>query len=178
MGEFTPFGEQTAIYLGALATAQKVDPQAIADAYAEYYTAPTVPWVSYIDNATRGFLNNVAAGQKFPHTGAGDTETNAVAHVISVVAMRAGRPGFLADAEAAIRIVQDNDDAVAFGMTFARMLERVILGSTVEDAILGVAELLRTNGTGNPNDRWFGCVAFFPLHCRHTRIRDVCLLIQ
>ncbi len=42
----------------------------------------------------------------FPHTGAGDTETNAVAHVLPVVAMRAGRPDFLADAEAAIRVVQ------------------------------------------------------------------------
>ena len=159
VGEFTPFGEQMAVYAHSLATQQKVDPQNIADSYYSYYTSPentTRPFVSYLDNATKGFLENVAAGARFPHTGAGDTETNAVAHVLPVVVMRAGREDFLEEAEAAIRVVQDNDDAVAFGMTFARMLEKVILGTPVDRAILEVAELLRTNGTGNPNDRWFG----------------------
>lgn len=77
--------------------------------------------MSYVDNATRGFLANYKSGLRWPHCGSGDTETNAVAHVLPVVVMRAGRPGFLRDAEAAIRVVQDNDDAVAFGMTFARV---------------------------------------------------------
>ena len=74
---------------------QTVDPQAIADAYTAYYSAPaneSRKWVSYVDNATKGFLKNVQAGRKFPNTGAGDTETNAIAHVLPVVAMRAGRP--------------------------------------------------------------------------------------
>ena len=47
----------------------------------------------------QGFLANVRAGRRWPHTGAGDTETNAVAHVLPVVVMRAGRPHFLRDAE-------------------------------------------------------------------------------
>lgn len=129
-GSFTPFGEQMAVYAHSLAQEQRVDPQAIADAYAAYYSAAenaTRPFVSYVDNATLGFLANVGAGRRWPHTGAGDTETNAVAHVLPVVAMRAGRDGFLEAAEAAIRVVQDNEEAVAFGLTFARMLEQVIL---------------------------------------------------
>jgi hypothetical protein len=69
--------------------------------------------------------------------------------------MRAGRPNFYRDAEAAIRVVQDNDDAVAFGMTFARILERVILGDSAEQAIATVTQLLKVNGTGNTNDRFF-----------------------
>lgn len=68
--------------------------------------------------------------------------------------MRAGRPHFLRDAEAAIRVVQDNDDAVAFGLTFARILERVILGDSVADAIARVQQLLHL-GTGNCNDAFF-----------------------
>ena len=158
VGEFTPFGEQMAVYTHALAAAQQVDPQGIADAYNAYYTSPineTRKYVSYVDNATKGLLHNVANGKKWPHTGAGDTETNAVAHVLPVVAMRAGRPNFYRDAEAAIRVVQDNDDAVAFGMTFARILERVILGDTPDEAIKTVAKLLKVNGTGNTNDRFF-----------------------
>lgn len=122
-----------------------------------YYTPPlneSRRFNSYYDNATKGFLANVAAGQKWPHTGDGDTETNAVAHVLPVVVMRAGRPSFLQDAEAAIRIVQDNDDAVAFGLTFARILERVILGDSIVDAVRVTAATLRA-GTGNPNDAWF-----------------------
>ena len=181
-GQFTPFGEQMFVYAASLARgeraavcaqsksasfhahlkshppAQTVDPQAIADAYTAYYSSPaneSRKWVSYVDNATKGFLKNVQAGRKFPHTGAGDTETNAIAHVLPVVAMRAGRPGFYRDAEAAIRVVQDNDDAVAFGMTYARILERVILGDSPEEAITAVAQLLKNNGTGNTNDRFF-----------------------
>ena len=54
----------------------------------------------------------------------------------------------------AIRVVQDNEDAVAFGLTFARILERVILGDTVPHAITSVQQLLH-HGTGNPNDAFF-----------------------
>lgn len=122
-----------------------------------YYTPPlneSRRFNSYYDNATKGFLANVAAGRKWPKTGDGDDETNAVAHVLPVVVMRAGKPSFLQDAEAAIRIVQDNDDAVAFGLTFARILERVILGDAIVDAVKVTAATLRA-GTGNPNDAWF-----------------------
>ena len=140
------------VYARSLAREQSVDPQAIADAYAEYYSPNATnkrPFKSYFDNATKvctsarkgvgarsslasscyflfainpsshtyivpmstatprkwpaskhqGFLANVRAGRRWPHTGAGDTETNAVAHVLPVVVMRAGRPHFLRDAE-------------------------------------------------------------------------------
>lgn len=157
VGELTPFGEQTMVFGGAIIKHGGVDGQAIADGYTKYYTAPanmSRPWRSYYDNATKGFLANVRAGRVFPHTGDGDTETNAVAHVLPVAVMLAGRPGFLAAAEAAIRVVQDNDEAVAFGLTYARMLESVIMGGGVGDAILAVADVLG-NGTGNRNDRFF-----------------------
>ena len=157
-GLWTPFGEQMEVYARSLARKQRVDPVDIAAAYEAYYSAPantSRSFRSYYDNATKGFLENVRAGRTFPHTGNGDTETNAVAHVLPVVAMRAGRPHFLRDAELAIRVVQDNDDAVAFGMTFARILEAVILGSSIEDAIETVAALLGGKGTGNRNDRFF-----------------------
>jgi len=156
VGTVTPFGDQTVVYAEALATAGSVDPVAIAAAYEAYYTPPmntSRPYKSYYDHATKDFLANYAAGKRWPHTGGNDSETNAVAHVLPVAVMRAGRPGFLRDAEAAIRIVQDNDDAVAFGLTFARILERVILGDSVVTAIRSVAATLR-NGTGNPNDGW------------------------
>ncbi|KAH8083974.1 ADP-ribosylglycohydrolase [Aureococcus anophagefferens] len=83
-----------------------------------------------------------------------DAETNAVAHVLPVAAARAGFDDFLESCEAAIRVVQDNDDAVAFGLAFARILEAVILGSTVDDAVRDVREAL-ARGTGNRNDAFF-----------------------
>jgi hypothetical protein len=67
--------------------------------------------------------------------------------------MLAGKPNLLTDAEAAIRVVQDNDDAVAFGLLFARMLERVILGDSVLEAIRATAATLHA-GTGSPDDAW------------------------
>jgi hypothetical protein len=88
VGEFTPFGEQTMVYARSLVSEGKVDPSAIAAAYTAYYTPPlntSRRFNSYYDNATKGFLANVAAGRTWPHTGDGDTETNAVAHVLPVV---------------------------------------------------------------------------------------------
>lgn len=130
VGAGTPFAEQTSIYAHAIADQLKggsgdwsLDVQHIADKYTAYYTKPaniSRGYASYYDNATKGFLDSPKK--------LGDTETNAVAHVLPVVILRAGKPGFLKDAEAAIRIIQDTDEAVAFGMTFARILERVILG--------------------------------------------------
>lgn len=135
-----------------------MNPQGIAENYTSYYTDPAYserPFRSYIDNATKGFLLNVARGQQWPHTGAGDTETNAVAHVLPVVVMRAGRPGFLQEAENAIRVVQDNEDAVAFGLTFARILERVILGDVVSSAIDEVRRVLAEGVVDNRNNAFF-----------------------
>lgn len=157
IGEFTPFGEQMFVYTDTIAKSGNVHPQEIANAYTKYYTAPmneSRPFVSYVDNATKGFLKNVEAGHVWPHTGAGDTETNAIAHVLPIVVMLAGTRNFLRDAEAAIRVVQDNPDAVAFGMTFARILERVILGDSIDAAVSKVIDILE-HGTGNPNDRFF-----------------------
>ena len=68
---------------------------------------------------------------------------------------------------AAIRVVQDNDDAVAFGLTFARILERVILGDTVANAIASVQQLLH-HGTGNPNDAFFAHGARVCMSCRRV----------
>ena len=95
-GEFTPFGEQMMLFAESLSAQQRVDPQAIADHYAHFYSrnaSARRPYASYVDNATRSFLDNVRAGRRFPHTGGGDTETNACAHALPVIAMRAGRPG-------------------------------------------------------------------------------------
>eukprot|EP00729_Bicosta_minor_P016179 gene16179-29351_t len=155
-GAGTPFAEQTSIYAHAIADQLKggsgdwsLDVQHIADKYTAYYTKPaniSRGYASYYDNATKGFLDSPKK--------LGDTETNAVAHVLPVVILRAGKPGFLKDAEAAIRIIQDTDEAVAFGMTFARILERVILGDGIQQAIVNVTETLKA-GTGNRNDAFF-----------------------
>ena len=63
---------------------------------------------------------NVGKGQVWPHSGGGDTETNAVAHALPVVAMLAGHPEMLQAVNNAVRVTQDNDAAAAFGLTFAR----------------------------------------------------------
>ena len=56
IGAQTPFGEQMLVYARSLAKEQSVDPQAIADAYEEYYSPKATskrPFQSYFDNATK-----------------------------------------------------------------------------------------------------------------------------
>ena len=52
-----------------------------------------------------------------------------------VVALYAGHPDMIYEVEDAIRVSQDNEDAVAFGCAFARILEACILGESGEEAV-------------------------------------------
>ena len=62
-----------------------------------------------------------------PTCGANDTQANAIAHMPAVVARFAGTATLLERVAAVIRVTQDTEDAVAFGLAAARILEHVIL---------------------------------------------------
>lgn len=99
------------------------------------------PWKTYFDNCTKGFLANVDAGAKWPETGDGDEEVNAVVHLMTVSAVASiiedmTLDNYLTITRNAIWVWQNNDAALVFGLTYARILYEVVrFNSSIDDAI-------------------------------------------
>jgi hypothetical protein len=148
LGEDSPYGQQTRVYLSTLS--QKADgdvtPPELEAAYYGYYKAggPCFTTVlngtkCYHDGSTKGFIANEKAGSHWPVCGANDTQANAIAHMPAVVARYAGSPDVLDRVAALVRVTQNTDQAVAFGLGAARILEKVILGSSGPEAVKAAA---------------------------------------
>lgn len=159
LGEDSPYGQQSRVYLAALANNDgKVDPSALEQAYYNYYK-PGGPCYTtilngtkcYHDKSTKAFIANEEAGKHYPNCGAVDTQANAIAHMPAVVARHAGEPDLLDQVATMIRVTQNTDDAVAFGLAAARILEKVILGSDGKDAVVAVAKELVDPNRKHPN---------------------------
>ena len=72
--------------------------------------------------------------------GADDNQLPAAAKLPVVVSRFAGSDDFAARIEEAIRVTNDNQDAVNYGLYAARVLERVILGDGVKEALQSALE--------------------------------------
>lgn len=72
--------------------------------------------------------------------GADDNQIPAFSKVPPLVARYAGDPSLLEKVEEAVRITNNNDEAVAFSLFGARALEAVILGDSIPDALAKAAK--------------------------------------
>lgn len=160
-GENTPYGQQNRMYLATLAKtsrrASNVNAKLMQDAYYAYYGPEDAPCHSqqqpavnkttgcYWDGSTKQFIANYMAGKRWPHVGANDTQANAMVHMIPIVAAHADQSHLLDEVETLIRVTQNTDDAVAFGLAAARVLRQIILGRSPLEAVqLAAKELLDT----------------------------------
>ena len=126
-GSNTPYGQQYMAYLTTGASDGGFAPAAIEKAYAALYAA-AAPWW-YKDASTKEFLQNEANGQHWPSCGGNDDQADAIVHALPVVALLGGRgntSAMLAAADPVIRVTQNTDKGVAFGLAAARVLEYVI----------------------------------------------------
>lgn len=155
-GENTPYGQQNRMYLATLATSPPkphVNATLMQDAYWSFYGAKDgachdkqIPVVHktgcYWDGSTKGFVANYQKGQRWPHVGANDTQANAIVHMIPLVAALADKPNMLDEVETLIRVTQDTNDAVSFGLAAARVLRGVVLGKPTVQAVQDAAKEL------------------------------------
>jgi type IV secretory pathway TrbL component len=66
-------------------------------------------------------------GKRWPQCGSADFQVDCCRKVVPLVASLAGAPGLYEAVEDAIRLTQDNDDAVAYGTAFAAILEAAVV---------------------------------------------------
>lgn len=165
-GENTPYGQQNRVFLSTLSAAPPIAginwPPFMQEAYWQYYGPDNAPCHErqvpiahttgcYWDGSTKGFIANYQAGKRYPHVGANDTQGNAIVHMVPIVAALAGKPGMLGEVEKLIRVTQDTDKAVAFGLAGARVLSKVIGGSSLLQAVQSTAEDLKDPTREHPN---------------------------
>ena len=160
-GMLSPYGEQLLFVTEYSAAELEIDGPKMSDAmlvWAESFGGRP-------DHAISEFIKNKKEGKGYPDCGADDeqgeclqlagarltllpldsafTLTNiiacCVAHcymkVVPVTCLYAGKPELAAKVEEAIRVHQNNDVAVAFGVAASCMLEAVLLGSSLSEAL-------------------------------------------
>lgn len=126
----SPYGQQTVSHVAVGAANRSFPPTAIEASYYSRWGPGSIAvqekW--YKDASTKEFLENEARGQHWPQCGGNDNQDDALAHMIPVVAMYAGNTtAMLAAADTVIRVTQNTDDAAAFGLAGARILEKVLI---------------------------------------------------
>lgn len=99
----------------------------------------------YIDGATNktlDFLSNLATGQKKLKSGADDNQISAFAKIPAVVGAINNSPRFEKSIETAVRLTNNNDEAVTYSLYAAHVLHQVINGAEVKNALLLALELV------------------------------------
>ena len=110
----------------------------------------------YRHGSVRAMVEGHLNGLPWDQLGSDDPQVDCCVKIIPVCAAYAGDEAMLEVVEDAIRLTQDNDEAVTFGCGFARVLEACILGSTPIEAIDTVSQELRRAGRSypQPDDRF------------------------
>eukprot|EP00050_Salpingoeca_kvevrii_P007858 m.299110 g.299110 ORF g.299110 m.299110 type:complete len:346 (+) comp14040_c0_seq1:2-1039(+) len=148
-GSFSPYGQQTLVFLSSLIEGNGTVPTILERNYNALYTIGVCGPDSgcYQDGSTKGFLANERAGKHYPYCGANDDQADAIAHMIPIVALMAGNKTMLPMLANMIRVTQNTERAVGFGLAAARILEHVILSgeSGLNAVTAAIAEMKDPN---------------------------------
>ena len=130
-GKVSPYGAEALAVIESLSSAENVLPDQLAADIASYISA----YDGYKNHPTKTLIDNVADGMKYPECGADDGQANSLVKVPIAVARYAGGPDFLSKVEETIRVHQNNDKAVRYGLAAALLLEHIIHGASVKVAL-------------------------------------------
>ncbi|GAX80493.1 hypothetical protein CEUSTIGMA_g7931.t1 [Chlamydomonas eustigma] len=134
-GDQSPYGAELVPLLRTLASSTG---DFSADSYAkeivDYFTSST----AYRNASIRGVITNYEEGKRGIACGhATDFQANCFAKAALIVAKYGGKPELLNVAEKAIRVQQNNDDAVRYGLTAVKLMEKVVVeGHTIDQALM------------------------------------------
>ncbi len=140
-GDLTHYGDGARLLLRTLAE-HGPDRDAYGRALVAFYEAPKPG--RYVDKPTRHLLETRARrteGAPFDH-GAEDDQNVTTSRLAPLVVLRAGHPALMTDVDTFTRVLQDNDRAVAYACTHARLIEHLLAGEDLETAVARIDRLL------------------------------------
>jgi ADP-ribosylglycohydrolase len=150
----SPYGELLLFRTQHIAATRQVDTTAMTEQLYEWAESANS---GCEDGALKVFVESVKAGKTYPECGADDSQAICYMKVVPVTCLYAGKPELKQKVEQAIRVHQNNDVAVAFGVAAACVLERVLLtgslpdNSFVESLLWTLTTRSRTLGTRRPS---------------------------
>jgi len=133
IGQSSPYGEELICLLDYMAKndGDFVSPESFADALLQW--AET--FGGRQNHSIKQFVERRKAGAKFPSCGADDNQANAFMKGILIGVRYCGLPELPEKVEQAVRVHQNDDLAVEFGLAAARSIERLIMGESLRDLI-------------------------------------------
>jgi ADP-ribosylglycohydrolase len=142
-GEASHYGAQMMAMATAMAGQDGYTADAYAGAFREWFDYGG-RWVGYCDRPTRATLLAMAAAaadeQPITTCGADDAQLPAISKLPVLVARHHDDPGLAEMVESAVRLTNDRDDSVAWGLATARMLAAAIHGASPADAVAAARE--------------------------------------
>lgn len=141
-GSLSPYGAELGAMLTFLAqpaqqkllqAKQPIQGSSWAVALATYFKDV---YKGYRNHSIKTLLANVEEGKQYPETGdSQDTQANSLCKLPAITAVYAGTDQLPAAVEAAVRAQQNNATSVSLAMAGARILEKVVLGSSINEAL-------------------------------------------
>lgn len=131
-GKLSPYGEEAASLVRSVAAAGALVPERFAEASA----ADFKNYKGRLNSLSKKFLEQWDAGARWPTCGvAGDTQAHSLVRVPVIVARYAGKSECRDMVADAVRVHQTSQAPVDYAQAMAALLERIILGVSVQDAL-------------------------------------------
>ena len=142
-GMLSTYGEQLLFVTEHVASTMKQEPTG------EGMSRAMLEWAETFggrpDSALKQFVENMKKDDKsgqWPNCGADDDQAHIYMKIVPVTCRYAGSPELVDKITQAIQVHQNNQKAIAFGIASARILEAVLLGAPLEEALATVEKNL------------------------------------
>jgi len=137
LGEFTHYGDQTLVLLKSIVAAGGFD----LDRFAEDWQALFNAYDGYVDQATKGTLQNISDGKESASAGSASLELAGAARIAPLVyRYRNDLDGLIAAARAQTAFTHNTDHVIASAEFFGRLAFKVLGGQTPVSAMQAVLD--------------------------------------
>eukprot|EP00960_Hanusia_phi_P015728 463302-Hanusia_phi.AAC.6 len=131
-GQLSPYGAEGLGMLKCMNSLPQHDPMRLAQKFAENLKA----YSGRLNHASKELIANIEAGKTFPECGANDSQANALVKVPFALPRFISDQDWAARMEEVIRVHQNHELAVEYGMASSYMLHHIIsTGATVKEAL-------------------------------------------
>lgn len=137
-GDYSHYGAQMLAMAGSLARAGGYDAEEYAKSFREWFGYGGA-WRGYIDRPTRATLDAMARAEAeqrpLTECGADDAQLPAISKLPPLIARHHGDADLAANVESAVRLTNDRDDSVRWGLAAARMLGAALDAARPEETV-------------------------------------------
>lgn len=131
-GAQSPYGDEAVTLITSLAKEGKLVPERLAEDSYAYFKAYT----GRLNSLSKKYIELWEGGARWPSCGVrGDSQAHSLVRVPAIVARYHGKPEMQDMVVDAVRVNQDDQTAIDYAVAYAVILERVVQGASVSEAL-------------------------------------------